>query len=91
MVYLSRAVAKIQIKRIDKALQMYKLKNREFPEFLERLIEGKNPFLKMKDLYDPWEQHYQYDPSGQRNRGKMPDVWTRYPERENIGNWPELD
>src|SRR5262249_10666184 len=82
-----RSAARVQIKRIDKALQIYKLKTGKFPANLAALTEGKNPILKENDLHDPWEKHYLYDPTGPRNDGRRPDVWTMPPEEETIGNW----
>jgi len=81
------SAARVQLKRIDKALQAYKLKTGEFPQALQFLTDGKDAPLNEKDLHDPWGQPYQYDASGTRSNGKMPDVWTRTPEKENIGNW----
>lgn len=81
------SAARVQIKAIARALQIYKLKSGKFPSSLSALTEGKNAILKENDLYDPWENPYLYDPTGPRNESKMPDVWTRTPEGVIIGNW----
>ena len=38
---------------------------------------------------DPWKKPYQYDPSGPRNNGRRPDIWTVAPDGLEIGNWPK--
>ena len=81
------SAAMVQLKRIDKALQSYKVKTGKFPEFLQRLTEGKDSLMGKMDLTDPWEKPYCYDPSGPRNQGKRPDIWTTTPAEEMIGNW----
>jgi hypothetical protein len=83
------SAVRVQIKRIQEALQLYKVKTAKFPAALGALTEGKDPLLKARDLNDPWENHYLYDPTGPRNQGTVPDVWTVTPEKEIIGNWAE--
>jgi hypothetical protein len=38
-------------------------------------------------LADPWGKPYQYDPTGKRNGGNKPDVWSDGPDGKPIGNW----
>jgi len=81
-----RSAARVQIKRIDEALQIYNKKAGKFPSSLVDLTRGKKPLLTRNDLWDPWEDPYLYNTSGPRNQGKKPDVWTMTPEGV-IGNW----
>jgi hypothetical protein len=81
------SAARAQITKIDKAIQVYKLKTGVFPDSLNKLTEGKHPILNEKDLYGPWGKDYYYNPSGTNNKGKMPDVWATTPEMVDIGNW----
>lgn len=83
----SKLVAKERINRIDKAIQAYKQKNGKLPATLDELTSTNPAYLIERDLLDPWGRIYQFDPSGPRNRGNIPDVWTETPDGETIGNW----
>jgi general secretion pathway protein G len=57
---------KLQIKNLETAVNNYKLQHGSFPDSLQVLTvpnEGKPAFLKRKDLNDPWNRPFQYDPS----------------------------
>jgi hypothetical protein len=81
--------AKVQIKLIDSAIQLYQLNTDQVPKSLKALTEGDKPALKPEALIDPWGKPYQYDPAGPKNKGKKPDVWTVTPGKKVIGNWEE--
>jgi hypothetical protein len=38
-------------------------------------------------LIDPWGKSFQYDPSGPKNQGLAPDIWTEAPDGSVIANW----
>jgi len=83
------ARAKINIKALTQALQVYKVNKSVFPTTLEELTEGERPIVKKETLVDPWGRAYLYDPAGPKNGGDLPDIWTVTPGKVVIGNWPE--
>lgn len=85
-------IARAQVKGdLTKAVKSYWLKNnQQWPPSLDALLtkEGSGPFLEdVQAIVDPWGKRYQYDPSGGRNGGMRPDIWTMAPDGEEIGNW----
>jgi len=85
--------AKIKVKQLTQFCQAYRLGNGDvFPPSLEALIQaqpnGGAPFALPEDLIDPWGKPYQYDPSGGRNNGIQPDIFTVSPKGQTAGNWP---
>jgi general secretion pathway protein G len=65
--------------------------NNQWPPSLDILVTGDESGKAYLDdagaLKDPWEQVYQYDPAGTHNGGRKPDIFTRSPSGEEIGNW----
>jgi hypothetical protein len=63
----------------------------EFPPSLEVLtqpqVDGGGAYFGPEKLLDPWNKQFQYDPSGPRNQGNRPDVWTTSPKGIIIGNF----
>jgi uncharacterized protein (TIGR03067 family) len=89
-----REVAKAQLQVLTKAALAYAIRNNnKYPQSLAELLQkdetGAGPYLQDKRaLVDPWNLLYQYDPTGPRNDGKRPDIWTVAPGKQVIGNWP---
>jgi hypothetical protein len=77
--------AKADIKVLEKAVRAYCVQKGDYPESLQALVE--EGVLTPAGLRDPWELRYRYDPSGTKNRGLKPDIWTVTPDRATIGNW----
>jgi hypothetical protein len=88
-----RVVAKAQLEVLTKAAQAYAARNdAKFPLTLADLLQkdatGAGPYLQGEQaLLDPWKKPYQYDPTGPKNDGKKPDIWTVAPDKQIIGNW----
>jgi hypothetical protein len=86
-------LAKVEVKTLTAACEQYYAGNRVFPDTLKALTltqpNGGAPFFGPAKLLDPWKNPYQYDPKGPKNGGKKPDVWTKTPKGEVVGNWPE--
>jgi general secretion pathway protein G len=85
-------VAATQVKGpLTNAVQAYKVKNHQYPQSLQQLLQPDakgNIYIEEADaLIDPWQQPYKYDPSGPNNGGRRPDIWTVSPEGITIGNW----
>jgi hypothetical protein len=83
-------LAKSGARLLTTGAMAYHLKFDTYPDRLDQLVhppEG-GPYVGASALNDPWDQPYQYDPAGPRNRGKQPDIWTITPKGEVIGNWP---
>ncbi len=84
--------AKAGVKAIEKAAQGYEIAHGTLPQTLQELVQppsGGRPYIEQQAMLDPWGQPYQYDPSGSRNGGLKPDVWTTAPSTgQQIGNWP---
>jgi hypothetical protein len=77
--------AKMDMKTIERAVTDYCIKRGEYPPSLEALIgEGA---VSPDGLRDPWKHEYHYDPTGRKNKGTRPDIWTVTPAKEVIGNW----
>jgi general secretion pathway protein G len=83
--------AKAGITTLTTAVKMYKTKFGENPAQLKDLLEPPDgpPIVEPSGILDPWGRPYQYDPTGPRNQGKQPDIWTVGHDRQLIGNWPE--
>jgi hypothetical protein len=83
--------ARFEIHMLTRAVEEYKARFGSYPKSLDALAyppDGDQPRLDSeKALLDPWERPYAYDPTGPRNRGRRPDVWTVTPDGELIGNW----
>jgi general secretion pathway protein G len=61
-----RDIARAQIKILETAVSNFKLRHHTFPENLAILaqpMEGAPALIEEKDLYDPWNNPYQLDPS----------------------------
>ncbi len=87
-------IARIKCKALGDVCVQYSIKNHSFPQSLQLLLQkdqkGYGPYLEEPDaLVDPWGKPFNYDPSGQRNRGRRPDISTQAPDGTIIGNWPE--
>jgi type II secretory pathway pseudopilin PulG len=65
--------------------------NNQWPPSLEVLVTGdENGKVYLEDaeaIRDPWGQPFTYDPSGNHNAGRKPDIYTTSPGGEQIGNW----
>jgi hypothetical protein len=79
--------ARVHMLVLENMLDLYKLREDQYPKTLKELTRGEDPILKPKHLLDPWKKPYQYDPAGPKNKGKKPDVWTVTPDKKVIGNW----
>jgi hypothetical protein len=79
---------------VGKALQKYHVDHDStWPASLDLLtVRGSEggPYLDPEGLIDPWGKPYQFDPSGPKNKGKRPDVFTTGPGGERIGNWEAI-
>lgn len=65
--------AQLAIKNLETAVMKYKLDHGEFPPDLQTLTvptEGKPAYLEKKDLLDPWNHPYQFDPSKKSPTGR---------------------
>jgi general secretion pathway protein G len=93
--------AKGQVGLIDSALERYRFDIGEFPADLTALRsmppevvdpnKWSGPYLNKEVGLDPWDNPYQYNPSGGRNTDK-PDLWSFGPDEQDgtdddIGNW----
>lgn len=81
---------------LTSACQAYKIKHNEYPQTLQVLLQKDalgGPYLESQDaLTDPWGRPYQYEPSGTKNNGMKPDIWTVVPNsnpQKTVGNWPK--
>lgn len=87
-------IARIKCKSLGDVCVQYSIKNKHFPSSLQELLQkdrkGFGPYLEDPDaLLDPWGNQFIYDQSGQRNRGRRPDISAQAPDGTIIGNWPE--
>src|SRR5262245_25938037 len=75
---------------LTQACQAYFIKNQQWPQSLEILLQkdAHNAiYLDKPDaIMDPWGKKYQYDPNGPQNQGLKPDIWTVHADGTMIGN-----
>ena len=91
----NKTKAKADIKNLTSAVTAFKLNHPDigWPQDLQSLLQrddqGHGPYLtSAESLSDPWNRPYQYDPSGSRNNGLQPDIYTTIPNGQGIiGNW----
>lgn len=77
--------AKADVKTIERAVTEYCIKRGEYPPSLDVLVGAWA--VTPDGLRDPWKHEYHYDPTGRKNKGTRPDIWTVTPTKEVIGNW----
>ena len=80
---------RLNMRALTVAVQAHMTKNgnvapASLKEVLKYIENGNAETLK-----DPWGKPYQYDPAGNNNGGKYPDIWTVDPSdgKTLIGNW----
>lgn len=80
-----------QIGHISQKCKSYFIRNQAWPASLQVLLtpdQHKMVYLNRPEmLIDPWGQPMIYDPSGAKNNGTQPDIWTVAPDGAVIGNW----
>jgi general secretion pathway protein G len=92
----------VQVGFIADAIEYYKMDVKQTPASLDDLVNAPSdaklskrwsgPYMKQtKDLVDPWDNPYKYDPKGKKNQGGY-DVWSTGPDGQDgtdddIGNW----
>lgn len=81
------ARAREQAVALTVAVERYRSQTGRFPGRLEVLAEGKPALVDLADLLEPWGHEYRYDPAGEKNGGKRPDIWTVMRDGQVIGNW----
>jgi len=90
-----RDAARAQTKVLTSACETYKIKNGDWPDSLQQLLQpdqfGNPQILKNEEaLRTPWNSVYQYDKAGTNNRGLQPDIWAvdTSNQGQKVGNWP---
>jgi general secretion pathway protein G len=80
--------ARLGIAKIEQAAISYKTKHGEFPQSLQELtkVEGSGAYLEDKDLLDPWNQPYIYNPSELHPQSRRPHISAQGPDGL-ISNW----
>src|SRR4051812_10591395 len=73
-------VARDDVKKLEKAVQAYCIRTGDYPASLDALVGTGT--VAPDGLKDPWKHEYQYDPTGRKNKGNRPDIWTVTPARE---------
>jgi type II secretory pathway pseudopilin PulG len=85
--------AKAKAMTLDTAVQTYMTNhNGQAPASVAVLTQpdpenNNKPYVSDDAILDPWNQQYQLDPGGSRNKGAKPDVYTTSPEGKIIGNF----
>jgi general secretion pathway protein G len=83
--------AKLDITHIDQAVGIYKLDNGEYPDSLQALLQptGDKPAaLEQKDIVDPWNQPYVYEPQNVNPSTFKPKIYSAHATGGNpISNW----
>jgi general secretion pathway protein G len=94
MAYLERArdsKAKLDITHIGEAVEQYNYDMGDYPENLQILtqpMEGKHAYLEARDIVDPWNQQYQYEPQNRNpNTGRPRISSTHQTGGQPIANW----
>jgi general secretion pathway protein G len=84
--------ATTQAHNLEKAATAYKIRQGDYPPSLDALTQpapdGSPALVEPEGVLDPWQHPFQYDPQGQHNQGRKPDVWTTNPSNgKQVGNW----
>ena len=81
--------AKMDCSHISSAVEAYNIETGNYPGSLQELLQpvGSKPaYLSDKDLLDPWNRPYSYDPNSRNSLGK-PKIFTRDSSGTEINNW----
>jgi general secretion pathway protein G len=96
MKYLEDArydTAKTKAVMLGDACEAYKIRHGTYPDSLDTLAmpdaDGGKPSIEQSMLFDPWQQRYVLDHTGQHHNGLKCDVYSPGPPGENrpVGNW----
>jgi uncharacterized protein (TIGR03000 family) len=84
--------AKSDIRKLDKALEVYKTLHMKYPAALKDVTEpeGKIPAIADKNvLVDPWGKPYEYEPNNLHPVTKVPHIFTNGPAGGKLflDNW----
>jgi general secretion pathway protein G len=88
----SRAL--MDVKSIEKAMEVYNLRNGNYPQSIEILVErqqdGSVALLDERVIADPWGQHYVIEPGNLHPRTGKPHVYSAGPPGKGkiLGNFP---
>jgi general secretion pathway protein G len=79
---------------LSQACKTYFINHNTWPDSLQQLTQpdpdNKVVYLESEEnLKDPWGQVFQYDRNGPNNKNMQPDIFTKAPDGEIIGNWPK--
>ena len=85
-------IAQTKIRSLTTACGTYKLRNGNFPDSLQTLLQpDAKKVITIDDpaaLVDPWGKAWVYDANGSHNGGRQPDISCISPDGLVIGNWP---
>jgi general secretion pathway protein G len=94
MRYLEQAresTAKLQITHLSEAVEAYKVTEGEYPESLQALTQrtdSKAAALEAKDLLDPWQQPYVYEPQNLNQNTLRPRISSSHQTGGTpLANW----
>ncbi len=86
--------ARVKIKKIEEACEMYRQHYKEWPQTLDALfVKGElgGPYLKDKQqaLIDPWNKPIGYNPNGQDPETGVdrPRIFIQHPKHSHIANY----
>jgi general secretion pathway protein G len=86
--------AKMDIKNIEKAIEVYKVKHKQYPDDLVVLTNpdpdtGEAALLKDEALKDPWKREYVYEKGNTHPKTKVPHIYSNGPPDNPriIDNW----
>ncbi len=88
--------AKLGLKKIDEAIEMFKKEKGDYPPNLSVLaqpyvVAGKPPFLAEQELLDPWERPFCYEPGTRNPKTGKPLIYSLGPDPKDpnsrITNW----
>jgi general secretion pathway protein G len=84
------STAKVQIATIEKACVAYKTNHGDYPASLDVLLQpegGKAAYLEEKDITDPWNNRFVYDPQTRNATGKPHIAVQQSPSGTPIANF----
>ena len=83
--------AKLDVTHIGQAVEAYKVEMGDYPDSLQTLTqpyENKPAPLEAKDIVDPWNQPYVYEPQNLNPATFRPKVYSSHPVANGtISNW----
>ena len=89
----NEAKAKLDLKALSNAVEMYKSRTGRFPDSLQVLAQARADgaaYIEEDHLFDPWEQPYRYDPGQMHPTTRKPLISCMTPSGKQLSSWDTM-